>query len=40
MDAYLAFAREAKEKGISINDLEKFMELAEHMRGTDKDGKS
>ncbi len=40
MDAYLAFAREAKEKGISINDLERFMELAEHMRGTDKDDKS
>lgn len=37
---YLAFAREAEEKGFSINDLEKLLDLAEHMRGENKDVKS
>lgn len=34
---YLAFAREAEEKGFSVNDLQKMLELAVHIRKTDKD---
>ncbi len=34
---YLAFARDAEEKGFSVNDLKKMLELAEHIRKTDKD---
>ncbi|MCF6337007.1 MAG: helix-turn-helix domain-containing protein [Gammaproteobacteria bacterium] len=34
---YLAFAREAEEKGFSVNDLQKMLELAVHIRNTDKD---
>lgn len=34
---YLAFAREAEEKGFSVNDLQKMLELAMHIRNTDKD---
>ena len=39
-DAYVMIAREAKEQGISINDFEKLVELAKHMKGTNKDDKS
>ncbi len=38
--AYLAFAREAEKKGFSVNDLQKMLELAMHIRSTDKDDKS
>jgi len=38
--AYLAFAREAGAKGFSVSDLEKILELAVHIRSTDKDDKS
>lgn len=37
---YLAFAREAEAKGFSVNDLQKMLELAIHIRGPDKDDKS
>jgi len=37
---YLAFAREAEEKGYSINDLEKLLALAEHMRNSNKNDKT
>jgi len=34
---YLAFARKAEEKGFSVNDLQKMLELAMYIRNTDKD---
>lgn len=37
---YLAFAREAEKKGFSVNDLEKLLELATHIRNSDNNDKS
>ena len=34
---YLAFARNAEEKGFSVNDLEKMLDLAVHIKNTNKD---